>query len=202
MLAVQTANQNAMVGSNFSLVLPAGTFSDVDSVDTLSYVASTASGSTHPLGSPSTPRPGPSAIRRDQPMSARDPGDGDRSRRPRRQRDFQQCRLDRSTSYSLFSPSGTPAQTSLNDGPQLEVGLKFQANVTGQITAFKFYRSPSDTGQNVVELWTATGTKLASASFTNTAASGWRTVALDACFHNRQHDLCRVLPHNRDLCCH
>lgn len=138
-------------------------------------------------------------------MSARDPGDGDRSRRPRANETFNIAVSTAPTSFSLFSlfsPSGTPAQTSLNDGPQLEVGLKFQANVAGQITALKFYRSPSDTGQNVVELWTATGTKLASASFTNTAAGGCKTVALDACFHTRQHNLCRVLPHDRDLCCH
>lgn len=138
-------------------------------------------------------------------MSARDPGDGDRSRRPRANEIFNIAVSTAPTSFSLFSlfsPSGTPAQTSLNDGPQLEVGLKFQANVAGQITALKFYRSPSDTGQNVVELWTATGTKLASASFTNTAAGGCKTVALDAFFHTRQHNLCRVLPHDRDLCCH
>ncbi|WP_034859980.1 DUF4082 domain-containing protein, partial [Sinorhizobium sojae] len=76
------------------------------------------------------------------------------------------------------SPSDTPAQTSLNDGRQIEAGLKFQANVAGEITALKFYRSASDTGQNVLDLWTATGTKLASATFTNTAASGWQTVTL------------------------
>ncbi|WP_034858003.1 DUF4082 domain-containing protein, partial [Sinorhizobium sojae] len=82
------------------------------------------------------------------------------------------------TTYSLFSPSDTPAQTSLNDGQQLEVGVKFQSDVAGEITALKFYRSASDTGQNVLDLWTATGTKLASATFTNTAASGWQTVIL------------------------
>ena len=80
------------------------------------------------------------------------------------------------TTYSLFSASSTPAQTNLNDGQQLEVGVKFQSNVAGDITGIKFYRSANDTGQNVVDLWTTTGTKLASASFTNTSASGWQTV--------------------------
>ena len=34
-LAAQTANQNTIVGSTFSLALPANTFTDVDSGDTL-----------------------------------------------------------------------------------------------------------------------------------------------------------------------
>ncbi len=82
------------------------------------------------------------------------------------------------TTYSLFSASSTPAQTGLNDRQQLELGVKFQSNVAGQITAIKFYRSPGDSGQNVVDLWTATGTKLSTATFTNTSATGWQTVAL------------------------
>ena len=61
---------------------------------------------------------------------------------------------------------------------QLEVGVKFTSSVAGQITALKFYRSASDTGSDILDLWTATGTKLASATFTNTAASGWQTVTL------------------------
>ena len=56
--------------------------------------------------------------------------------------------------------------------------MKFTSSVAGQITALKFYRSASDTGTDVLDLWTATGTRLASATFTNTTASGWQTVTL------------------------
>ena len=78
----------------------------------------------------------------------------------------------------MFTASNTPAQLNNNDGTPLEVGVKFQSSVAGQITALKFYRSPSDTGSDLLDLWTVTGTKLASATFTNTAASGWQTVSL------------------------
>jgi VCBS repeat-containing protein len=81
---------------------------------------------------------------------------------------------------SLFSSSNTPAQTGLNDGAQLEVGMKFTSSVSGQITALKFYRNASDTGTNVLDLWTSTGTLLGSATFSNTAASGWQTVTLSS----------------------
>ena len=47
-LAVQTSGQNAVVGSAFSLVLPAGTFTDVDAGDTLTYAATAADGSPLP----------------------------------------------------------------------------------------------------------------------------------------------------------
>ncbi|WP_244443070.1 DUF4082 domain-containing protein [Bradyrhizobium sp. Ai1a-2] len=81
---------------------------------------------------------------------------------------------------SLFSPSSTPELTNLNDGSQVELGMKFTSSVAGQITALRFYRSASDTGINVLDLWTETGTRLATATFTNTSASGWQTVMLSS----------------------
>ena len=56
--------------------------------------------------------------------------------------------------------------------------MKFQSFVAGQITALKFYRSPSDTSSDLLDLWTSTGTNLASVTFTNTGASGWQSVSL------------------------
>ncbi|TBC38372.1 VCBS domain-containing protein, partial [Rhizobium ruizarguesonis] len=47
-LAVQTATQNAAVGSAFSYVLPTTTFTDVDSGETLAYAATAADGSALP----------------------------------------------------------------------------------------------------------------------------------------------------------
>jgi hypothetical protein len=78
---------------------------------------------------------------------------------------------------SLFSQSNIPAQTKNEDRP-LEVGVKFTSSVAGQITALKFYRSPGDRGPNLLDLWTSTGTNLASAHFFNIRASGWQTVPL------------------------
>jgi Ca2+-binding RTX toxin-like protein len=79
---------------------------------------------------------------------------------------------------SLFSASNTPAQTNQNDGSPLEVGVKFQSSVAGQITALKFYRSPSDTSSDLLDLWSSTGTNLAHATFATTGASGWQSVSL------------------------
>ncbi len=177
-LAVQTATQNATVGTAFSFVLPANTFTDVDSGETFTYAATADDGSALPAwlsfnattrtfsGTPTTA--GTYGVR----VTATDLGGLAANET------FNIAASTAPTTYSLFSASNTPAQTNLNDGRQIEVGLKFQSSAAGQITALKFYRSASDTGQNVLDLWTATGTKLASATFTNTSASGWQTVAL------------------------
>jgi hypothetical protein len=82
------------------------------------------------------------------------------------------------SAISLFTASDTPAELSPNEGQQVEVGVKFQSSVAGQITALKFYRSPSDTDSDLLDLWDSTGNNLASVTFTNTAASGWQTVSL------------------------
>ena len=180
-LAAQTPNQNASVGSAFNLVLPAATFTDVDAGDALSYTATAADGSALPSwlafspttrtfsGTPTVADVGTLGIN----VTATDLGSLTASET------FNiAVATTAPTTVSLFSASATPSLTSLNDGQQLEVGVKFQSSVAGQITALKFYRSPSDTGADVLDLWTATGTKLASATFTNTTASGWQTVGL------------------------
>ncbi|TAV82630.1 DUF4082 domain-containing protein, partial [Rhizobium leguminosarum] len=175
-LAVQTAAQNATVGSAFSFVLPTTTFTDVDSGETLAYTATAADGTALPTwlafnattrtfsGTPTTS--GTYGVK----VTATDLGGLAANE------NFNITATAAPVTYSLFNASSTPTQTNLNDGQQLEVGVKFQSNVVGDVTGIKFYRSANDNGQNVVDLWTTTGTKLATATFTNTTASGWQTV--------------------------
>ncbi|MBY5564744.1 DUF4082 domain-containing protein [Rhizobium leguminosarum] len=175
-LAVQTASQNATVGSAFSFTLPTTTFTDVDSGETLTYTATAADGSALPAwlafnattrtfsGTPTTS--GTYGVR----VTTTDLGGLAANET------FNITATVAPATYSLFNTSSTPAQTNLNDGQQLEVGVKFQSNVIGDIAAIKFYRSANDNGQNVVDLWTTTGTRLATATFSNTTASGWQTV--------------------------
>jgi hypothetical protein len=83
---------------------------------------------------------------------------------------------DPSTTFSLFSPTSTPAIAAANDPHAVEVGLKFQASENGQITGLRFYKGPGNTGTHVADLWSSTGTLLATATFTNETASGWQQV--------------------------
>jgi VCBS repeat-containing protein len=175
-LAAQTAAQNATVGTAFSLVLPANTFTDVDTGDTLTYSSTLADGSALPswlsfnaatrtfTGTPTAS--GTTSVR----VTATDLGGLATSET------FNIAVSTAPTTYSLFTAANTPAQTNLNDGSQLELGIKFQSNVAGTITGIKFYRSANDNGQNVVDLWSSTGTKLATATYSGTTGSGWQTV--------------------------
>ncbi|KMO39114.1 Mo-co oxidoreductase dimerization domain protein [Methylobacterium variabile] len=79
---------------------------------------------------------------------------------------------------SLFSSSATPAATNTNDTDAVELGVKFQSSTAGTVSAIKFYKGTQDTGTHTGTLWSSTGQKLATATFTNETASGWQTATL------------------------
>jgi hypothetical protein len=54
--------------------------------------------------------------------------------------------------------------------------MRFRASNDGQITGIRFYKSVQDVGTHVGNLWSASGTLLATATFTNETASGWQQV--------------------------
>jgi hypothetical protein len=58
----------------------------------------------------------------------------------------------------------------------VELGVKFRAEVNGTITGIRFYKASTNTGTHVGNLWTSTGTLLASVTFTNETTSGWQQV--------------------------
>ena len=77
---------------------------------------------------------------------------------------------------SLFSPSATPGTITENDPNAVDLGVKFQASTNGTIIGIRFYKGPQNTGTHIGDLWTTSGTLLASATFTNETASGWQQV--------------------------
>jgi large repetitive protein len=81
---------------------------------------------------------------------------------------------------SLWSNATTPAVTSASDAQAVELGVKFRATVNGSITGLRFYKGSGNTGTHVGNLWTSSGTLLASATYTNETASGWQQVSLSA----------------------
>ncbi|QFU17874.1 DUF4082 domain-containing protein [Microvirga thermotolerans] len=79
------------------------------------------------------------------------------------------------TGSSLFSSSATPAIISDPDSSALELGVKFQASVSGTVNGIRFYKSADNTGVHTGSLWSSTGTRLATVTFTNESGSGWQT---------------------------
>ncbi|MBY5370092.1 N,N-dimethylformamidase beta subunit family domain-containing protein, partial [Rhizobium leguminosarum] len=77
-------------------------------------------------------------------------------------------------SYTSLFGSATPAVVNTNDTSAVELGVKFQTSVAGTITGIRFYKGDLDTGTHTGSLWSSTGTKLATLTFTNETASGWQ----------------------------
>jgi hypothetical protein len=75
---------------------------------------------------------------------------------------------------SLWSNANTPNVVSQNDAGAIELGTKFTANSPATIYGIRFYKGPQNTGTHQVDLWSNTGTLLASATATNETASGWQ----------------------------
>ena len=54
--------------------------------------------------------------------------------------------------------------------------MKFYSEVGGTVRGIRFYKSAANTGTHVGNLWSSTGTLLASAPFVNESPSGWQQV--------------------------
>jgi hypothetical protein len=89
------------------------------------------------------------------------------------------------TEKSLLAASGSytvlttqrPATTD-SDTP-VELGMKFKSTAPGTITKFRYFKPVGETGTHTGRLWSAGGTLLKSATFTNETDAGWQTVLLD-----------------------
>ena len=75
---------------------------------------------------------------------------------------------------SLWTPSTTPATAAENDNSAVELGVKFRSDVAGYVTAVRFYKGSTNTGTHTGSLWSQTGTRLATVTFTNETPSGWQ----------------------------
>jgi hypothetical protein len=79
-----------------------------------------------------------------------------------------------------FAATAVPANPSVFDPSAVELGVKFTSDTAGYITGIRFYKGAANTGTHVGSLWTANGSLLASATFTNESASGWQQVNFSA----------------------
>jgi hypothetical protein len=78
--------------------------------------------------------------------------------------------------FNIWSPTTVPGTVDAGPDSAVELGVKVKADVSGNITGVRFYKSTNNTGTHVGNLWTSSGTLLSSATFTNETASGWQQV--------------------------
>jgi hypothetical protein len=77
---------------------------------------------------------------------------------------------------TIWPSTAAPTNTTSPDTGAIEVGVKFRSDTTGFITGVRFYKLSTNTGTHIGNLWTTTGTLLATATFTGESASGWQQV--------------------------
>ncbi len=77
---------------------------------------------------------------------------------------------------TIWPGSATPSQVTVNDPNAVELGVKFSPDVAGSITGIRFYKGPQNTGTHTGSLWSTSGARLATATFTSETASGWQQV--------------------------
>ena len=75
---------------------------------------------------------------------------------------------------SFWTSSTTPSTPEASDAASITLGLKFYSDVAGSVTGVRFYKGPNNTGLHVGTLWSNTGAKLATVTFSGETASGWQ----------------------------
>ncbi len=84
------------------------------------------------------------------------------------------------TTFTIWPGTAVPGLVDGGADSSVELGVKFRSDVAGTITGIRFYKASANTGTHVGNLWSSTGTKLATATFTNETASGWQQVNFSA----------------------
>ncbi|WP_299363849.1 N,N-dimethylformamidase beta subunit family domain-containing protein [uncultured Paracoccus sp.] len=87
------------------------------------------------------------------------------------------------STLSLFDPHETVTGLPYNDSAAVELGVRFRAAETGQITELKYWRAAGDAGDTDTRagrLWDQSGNLLASVTFTSAPGNtGWQVATLN-----------------------
>jgi len=77
---------------------------------------------------------------------------------------------------TIWPSSAVPGLSDSGDTNSVELGVKFRADADAYITGLRFYKASTNTGTHLGRIWTASGTLLGTATFTNESNSGWQQV--------------------------
>ena len=81
-----------------------------------------------------------------------------------------------SGTFTLWPETTVPGVEDAGPDNAVELGVKFSSDISGYITGIRFYKASTNTGTHVGNLWSNTGTLLATETFTGETASGWQQV--------------------------
>jgi hypothetical protein len=75
---------------------------------------------------------------------------------------------------SIWNNAAPSGAVDAADTSAVNLGLQFQASSSGSIIGVRFYKEADNTGTHTGSLWTASGTLLATGTFSSESASGWQ----------------------------
>lgn len=81
------------------------------------------------------------------------------------------------TPQGFWPTNPVPAAPSANDGSAVELGIKFRTSTVGSVVGLRFYKGSGNTGTHTGSIWSASGTRLVTATFSGETAGGWQTVS-------------------------
>jgi len=83
-------------------------------------------------------------------------------------------------SDTLWAGSVVPGTPAVSDSAAREVGVRFSSTVAGKVTGIRFYKGTGNTGTHTGSLWSASGSRLATVTFTNETSMGWQTATFSS----------------------
>jgi hypothetical protein len=81
---------------------------------------------------------------------------------------------------TLFPSTSAPANASSADSAAYELGVRFTSDQSGVVRGMRFYKGTGNTGTHTGSLWTTTGQRLTTGTFTGETATGWQSLLFDA----------------------
>lgn len=79
-------------------------------------------------------------------------------------------------SCTVWTADRVPGTPATGDSSPIELGLRFQAESAGWATGVRFYKGAGNGGAHTGSVWSASGSRLATATFSGESASGWQQV--------------------------
>ena len=78
------------------------------------------------------------------------------------------------TVATIWPTNAAPGVVDGGPDSAVELGVKFKSDVAGTLTGIRFYKATANTNTHIGNLWSSTGTRLATVTFSNETASGWQ----------------------------
>ena len=77
---------------------------------------------------------------------------------------------------TIWPSTAVPSTADIGPDRAIELGVKFRSDVAGSVTGIRFFKAAGNGGTHVGNLWSSSGKRLATATFTAETASGWQQV--------------------------